>query len=110
MSERREHVRHEVWFPVEVEVEDGTAIAVSYDVSTGGLLMATGGKVDVGTELTVSFRTSVDAPENRVKGHVVRVERNPPSVDSRWRYRLALAFDEPQPEIEALLRASSAHR
>lgn len=106
MSERREHARHEVWFPVEVEVADGTALAVSYDVSPGGLLMAAGGKVDVGTELTVTFRTSKDAPERKVKGHVVRVEKNPPTVDVRWRYKLALAFDEPQPEIEALLRES----
>jgi hypothetical protein len=110
MSERREHERHEVWFPVEVEVEDGTALAVSYDVSSGGLSMAAGGKVEVGTELTVTFRTAVDSPEKRVKGRVVRVERNPPTVDSRWRYKLALAFAEPQPEIEALLLASNAPR
>ncbi|MBX7193057.1 MAG: PilZ domain-containing protein [Sandaracinaceae bacterium] len=105
MSERREHRRHEVWFPVEVDVEDGRAIAVSYDVSSGGMLMAAGGSVDVGTELTVSFRVVRDGPEKRVKGRVIRVERNPASVDNRWRYKLALVFDEPQPEIEALVKS-----
>ena len=107
MNERREHRRHEVWFPVEVDVEDGRAIAVSYDVSTGGMLMAAGGSVDVGTELVVTFRVLRDGPEKRVKGRVVRVDRNPASVDNRWRFKLALVFDEPQPEIEALLRGVS---
>jgi hypothetical protein len=105
MSERREHARHEVWFPVEVEVEDGTAIAVSYDISSGGLLMAAGGRVEIGTELTVTFRVQRDGPESKVKGRVVRVDRNPQSVDNRWRYKLALAFDEPQPEIERLVKS-----
>lgn len=104
MSERREHTRHEVWFPVEVEVPDGTAVAVSYDLSTSGLLMAAGGKLDIGTEVAVTFKVTRDAPERKVRGHIVRVERNPPSVDSRWLYKLALAFDEPQPEIEAILK------
>ncbi len=104
MSERREHSRHEVWFPVEVEVPDGTAVAVSYDLSKGGLLMAAGGKVDIGTELTVTFKVTRDGPERKVRGRIVRVERNPPSVDSRWLYKLALEFAEPQPEIEALLK------
>jgi hypothetical protein len=40
-----------------------------------------------------------------VKGRVVRVDRNPQSVDNRWRYKLALAFDEPQPEIERLVKS-----
>lgn len=103
-DERREHTRHEVWFPVEVEVEDGTAIAVSYDISSGGLLMAAGGRVEIGTELMVTFRVQRDGTEKKVKGRVVRVDKNPQSVDIRWRYKLALAFDEPQPEIEALVR------
>jgi len=107
MSERREHARHEIWFPIEVEVEDGKAIAVSYDVSTGGLLMAAPGRVEVGSEVTVTFRVSQHAPDKKVKGHVIRVEKNSPSVDARWRYRLAVAFDAQQPEIEALLAESA---
>jgi hypothetical protein len=67
--------------------------------------MAAGGSVEVGTELTVTFQVQRDGAPKRVSGRVVRVERNPENVDSRWRFKLALAFAEPQPEIEALVRS-----
>lgn len=112
MAERREHPRHEVWFPIEVEIPDGNAVAVSYDLSEGGLLMAVGDRLEVGQDLAISFRVTKNAPEKRLRGRIVRVEHNPPSVDAFWRYRIALAFDEPQTELATLIasRAKNGSR
>lgn len=105
MSNRREHERHSVWFPVAIEAGDERGIAVSYDVSSGGLLVACPGRVEIGAEVSVTFRIARDGESRTVKGRVVRVEKNPPEVDARWKYRLAVEFLEPQPEVEALLDA-----
>lgn len=105
-DDRREHARHSVWFPVSIESPAGEGFAISYDVSVGGLLVACPGQVDVGSEVTATFRLHKDAPEHRVKGKVLRIE--PTGDEGPWRYRIAVAFESPVPEIQELLdRAGS---
>ncbi len=100
-DERREHTRHAVWFPVSIESPAGEGVAITHDASSGGLLVSCPGSLEVGAVVTVTFRIRKDEPEHRVKGKVVRII--PTGDEGPWRFRIALGFDEPMPELEALL-------
>jgi hypothetical protein len=91
-------------------VADGgdEATAITYDVSASGLLMACPGKLDVGARVELRFRvTSAEAEERVIVGRVVRLEPREDGDDGPWRYRMAVQFDAPQPELEGVLRAES---
>lgn len=84
--------------------EEGTAI--TYDASATGLLMACPGSLPVDAHVTLRFKISADDPEERaVAARVLRVEHSP-GEESPWRYRMAVEFDAPQPELEGLLEAN----
>ena len=105
--ERRGGERYRVWFPVTVTTEGGEeGTAITYDVSTEGLLLACPGALPVGARVTLRFEIAEDpAGPREVRASVVRVEDNPVAADGPWRYRLALAFESSQPELEQLLEA-----
>jgi hypothetical protein len=107
MDNRREHPRHAVWFPVALESAGQEGIAITYDVSSGGLLMACPGRLEPGAEVQVTFHLRPGAPEQRARGRVVRIEEN--DREGPWRWRLAVEFDAPMPDLEALaLRTEGA--
>lgn len=106
MENRREHARHAVWFPIAVRSGDGEGIAISYDVSTGGLLMACPGRLEPGATVTVTFRVGEGAPERSAEGRVVRIEENQP--EGAWRWRIAVEFDTPMQDVESLIARSTA--
>ena len=88
-----------------IQSQAGDGFAISYDVSSGGLLVACPGSLEVGSEVTATFRVKKDAPEHVVKGKVLRIE--PTGEQGPWRYRIAVAFDTPMPELEALIERST---
>jgi hypothetical protein len=104
--ERREHDRYPLWFPVQLDseaVQEG--MAVSHDTSRTGILLAVAAPLDVGTEVTLTFRVPPDSPdERRVKGRVVRVEPNSADPFGLWPHKMAIEFAEPEPELESILR------
>jgi hypothetical protein len=106
VENRREHARHSVWFPISVRSPDGEGIAISYDVSSGGLLMACPGRLEEGAEVTVTFTVPAGASERTARGRVVRIEENEPH--GAWRWRIAVEFDAPMTDVEALLASSTA--
>ncbi|MDQ3035583.1 MAG: PilZ domain-containing protein [Myxococcota bacterium] len=106
MDDRREHARHAVWFPIAVRSADGEGLAISYDLSTGGLLMACPGRVEPGAVVTVTFRMRAEAPERTAQGRVVRIEQNQP--EGAWRWRIAVEFDAPMSDLESLIASSTA--
>ncbi len=101
VEERRRGERHRVWHPVTVVTEDGhEGTAITFDVSSAGLLLAAPGPLAVGARLTLRFRVEGE-PEDRALGaRVVRVE---PHGEAPWRHRLAVELDAPHPGLEALL-------
>ncbi|HJL14859.1 MAG TPA: PilZ domain-containing protein [Sandaracinaceae bacterium LLY-WYZ-13_1] len=103
--ERRAKERYRVWFPMTVVTEEGDeGTAITFDVSAGGLLMACPGRLEVGTPVTLRFKISGDdAEERRIAAEVVRVE---PGFDEEgpWRFRMAVRFAAPQPDLEGVLR------
>ena len=89
-------------FPLETGT--GEVWAVARDAGAGGILISSAGALAVGTEVTLTFRMAPDDPtEQRVKGKIVRFEPNRNDGGGAWPHRLAVAFDEPHPELESLL-------
>jgi PilZ domain-containing protein len=108
VDERRAKERYRVWFPMSVLTESGAeGTAITYDVSAGGLLMACAGRLEVGTRVTLHFRVgSGDPPERAIAASIVRVDENAED-DGLWRFRMAVQFDAPEPDLEAVLIAES---
>lgn len=97
--------RYTVWLPVTVEeLEEG--VAVGHDASARGIAMVTASRLHVGASVTVHLQLSPEAPSERVvKGHVVRVEQNTEDPDGLWPHRLAIEFEEADPEVGRALAA-----
>jgi len=102
--ERRANERYRVWFPLTVVTDEGQeGTAISYDVSASGLLMACPGSLQVGDEVTLRFKmAAADERERAVRAKVLRVEATS-DPEGPWRYRMAVEFAEPQPDLEGLL-------
>jgi hypothetical protein len=101
--ERREHKRRRFWLPLEVEGLEG-GVAVSHDASDNGLLLVTSSSVPVGTSLQITLTVPPGGPVVvPVTATVVRVTRNDEDPDGLWPYKMAVAFAEPVPDLEAYL-------
>ncbi|MFK7988772.1 MAG: PilZ domain-containing protein [Sandaracinaceae bacterium] len=106
MRERRANARYRVWFPVTLIVDGEETTAITYDVSASGVLMACPSDVAPGTGLRLCFQLKLDAPPRDIDAVVLRCE---PTDDllGPWQRRLAVQFEEPQPDLEAILVAAS---
>ena len=104
-DERRSGQRYTVWIPVEVIEGIDRSLAVSRDLSEGGLLVVSATSYTPGTAVTVELKlpSEVGTAITR-RGHIVRTEANSEDPDGIWRHRLAVAFDQPVPELEAVLK------
>lgn len=72
---------------------------ISRDASATGILIATPSHFEAGEELALTVFFGLKETK-RVKGRVIRVETNPFDSTEPWRYRLALQFYAPLPEIQ----------
>ena len=129
MDERRKHERHRVWFPLSLQVlgegeeaeSQEEAFAISYDVSSSGLLLACPGKLEPGTRVRIRIhavdpdeaedRDKVGDPEEPVmaSGEILRVtEADPTQFAGPWRYQMAVRFAEPVPWLEEVLKNAAA--
>ncbi len=106
--ERRRNERYRIWFPMTVVTDDGAeGTAITFDASTTGLSIACPGSLEIGAHVQLRFRLTEQAEERAIGGRVVRVEQHT-GEHGLWRFRMAVQFDEPQPELEGLLEAGSA--
>lgn len=105
MDERRIAKRYEVWFPMRFDTEtSGQGVAVSHNISTTGVLMATAGTLDEGATVTVHFQISPrDPSEHRIEGRIIRIEPNAADPHGLWPMRVAVEFQNPLPELESVL-------
>jgi hypothetical protein len=105
--ERREHKRLSFWLPVLIDQIEG-GFAVSHNASDGGLLLVCARELEVGTHIDIAFRVPPDGPvEVRVAATVVRITPNDEDPEGLWPYKLAVRFEQPVPELEALLERLS---
>ena len=104
-------IEPEVWFPVQLDAEQLKArVAVSKDVSSRGCLLSTASTISPGSKVAVTFHVPGEASARRIEGHVVRVEKNDEDPGGMWPNRVAIAFDEPVPELEQQLIAADTMR
>ena len=105
-EDRRSQERYPVWLPIHFgEGDAAEELAVSYDISEGGIQISTAKPLAVGAEITIRFRMVPDDGEERVaRGLIVRSERNRDDPEGLWPFRMAVAFREPVPELEAALQ------
>lgn len=101
-SDRRIALRHQAFFPAEVDVGTGVKrTAMVRDLSVTGVLMLTVARVNIGDDIILHLYLTGDPNKPReVKGRVVRDERRSIDVSDMWPYAVAVQFDEPFPENE----------
>jgi hypothetical protein len=94
--QRRQHARYHIWFPVQIDSGDlSGAMAVNHNIGAGGMLIALSAELAVGQDATVTFRLPPDGKqEQRMRGTILRLEKNPEDPDGVWPYRIAIAFDD----------------
>jgi hypothetical protein len=109
--QRREHARYNIWFPVQVDSEElNDAMAVNHNIGAGGMLIALSAELKTGEDVTVTFRLPPEGDqERRLRGTILRIEKNPEDPDGVWPYRMAVAFDSVSQDLVPLLeKAASA--
>ena len=104
MAERRSGKRYEcILFVRFGDRGQGEWAAISRNASQSGLLMAVGKRVEVGEELTLTFRVAPDTEEREIKGTVIRIEENAEGPQSYWPHRVAVEFVEPMTDMMPIL-------
>jgi len=101
-SDRRIALRHQAFFPAEVDLGNGVKrAAMVRDLSVTGVLMLTVARVNIGDDVILHLYLTGDPNKAReVKGRVVRDERRSVEMSDMWPYAVGVQFDEPFPESE----------
>jgi hypothetical protein len=107
-EERRNAARHVAWFSVRVDADGGTALALAHNVSQEGILVAARKLVEVGSPVKLTLHVDPDRTAPReLEGHIVRMVRNSADPNGLWPYKLAIEFEDPDPDLVALVLQSA---
>lgn len=102
--QQRQHGRYRIWFPVRVTSSSVDGMAVNHDISAGGMLIALSARLELDAPVEVRFSVPTTSQGERVmQGKVVRIEDNADDPDGLWPYRMAVAFDDADPDLIPLL-------
>lgn len=109
-DERRTARRYEILFPMRIEgADEQPGLAVSRNISTGGLLMATATDLEPGGIVKIAFRVGEDDPrEHHGEGHIVRVGSNEEDPQGLWPYMVAVQWEPPLDELIPVLERLGA--
>ncbi len=106
--QRRRYGRYQLWFPVRVTGSGLDGMAVNHNVSASGMLIALSARLEVGAEVQLRFTLpAAHGGERMLRGSVVRIEQNAEDPDGMWPYRMAVAFEDPDPELVPLLEQAA---
>lgn len=103
-DERRASPRLSASLAGEIETPEGkSSIAISRDVSPGGLLVFARSRLAAGTriKLTVVYK----AEQMKLEGSVLRCEELEPGASTLWRTTVAIAIDAEDPVLAQLYAA-----
>lgn len=93
--------------PVKVDaLREG--IAATHDASSRGVLMVTASTLEPGAHVEIAIKLPEQAEFRKISGRVVRVEDNPEDPHGLWPHRLAVEFDQPEPELEWVIGSERA--
>ena len=95
-EDRRAAPRQEAYLSAALETAQGkSAIAITRDISSTGLLILVGARLVVGE--TIKLTVVIDEAQRSLSARVVRQERLEPH--ELWRYKVALAVDGADPVL-----------
>ena len=107
--QRREHGRYRIWFPVQVTGDGVDGMAVNHDIGAGGMLMALSAKLQEGAAVEIRFHVPPTSDtEHHLHGKVVRIEENTEDPEGMFPYRIAVAFDDVDPELIPYLEQAAS--
>jgi len=90
-----------------IDVGGDVGLAISYDASEKGLLLASPATLAQGDTLTVTFAVApVESEERTVTGTVVRITENDEDPDGMWPNKIAVKFEEEIPGLARILSAA----
>lgn len=93
---------------MQVSADTLGALAMTHNVGTGGMLLASPATLEPGQRIQVTFVVppapgeSAGAPRV-LDARVIRVDTNPEDPDGAWPNRIALEFDQVEDTLEPLL-------
>lgn len=108
VQQRREHTRHRLWFPVQLEAGGQARMAMAHNIGPGGMLMVLGTSLTVGEPVRVTFRIPPGDVERVLQGTVSRIEPNVEDPEGSWPMRVAVVFENVDPELAPILEAAAA--
>jgi hypothetical protein len=108
VQQRREHTRHRLWFPVQLEAGGQARMAMTHNIGAGGMLMVLGTDLSVGESVRVTFRIPPGDVERVLQGTVSRIEPNAEDPEGAWPMRVAVVFENVDPELAPILEAAAA--
>ena len=83
-------------------------MAMNHNIGAGGMMMVLGADLSVGQSVRVTFRIPPGDVERQLQGTVLRIEPNEEDPEGSWPMRVAVAFDDIEPELAALLADAAA--
>jgi hypothetical protein len=83
-------------------------MAMNHNIGAGGMLMVLGADLSVGETVRVTFRIPPGDVERQLQGTVLRIEPNEEDPQGSWPMRVAVAFDDIEPELAPLLAEAVA--
>lgn len=83
-------------------------MAMNHNIGAGGMLMVLGADLSVGQTVRVTFRIPPGEVERQLQGTVLRIEPNEEDPQGSWPMRVAVAFDDVEPELAKLMAEAVA--
>ena len=108
VQQRREHTRHRLWFPVQLEAGGQARMAMTHNIGAGGMLMVLGTDLRVGETVRVTLRLPPGDVERVLQGTVSRIEPNAEDPEGAWPMRVAVVFENVEPELAPMLEEVAA--
>jgi len=109
-DDRRISPRHSAYIGAEIDTGDGPVkAAITHDGSATGVLLMTRAELGVGqtVKLSVFF---VEGESKTMTGKVVRSDELSAEENTLWRSKVAVALDEPQPDLAAAFTELAAQQ
>jgi CRISPR/Cas system CSM-associated protein Csm3 (group 7 of RAMP superfamily) len=106
-DERRGSPRLAASLAGEIETSEGkSSIAISRDVSPGGLMIFSRSRLAAGTR--VKMKVVFQGETQELEGDVLRCEELEPGSSTLWRTRVAIAVDPTHPVLSRIYTALAA--
>jgi hypothetical protein len=102
MQDRRKGKRLEAWVPMRLQTEGSHRFAVSCNLSTRGMLLATATTLEPDAHVSVRVRGE-NGRSQTLNAAVVRVDPNRDEEREVWPYRVAIRFLDDDEEVRTVL-------